>query len=322
VTAFRPYLSTVAVVVVLALAVSLTRSNTFANAIVTAMIVAIAGYGWNLLGGYGGQFSFGHAAFFGTGAYVDAILQARFGVNAYAAFGLAVLAGALVGLVVGYLSFRAGLRGSYFALITLAFAEVLRIIANAAAITGGAAGTLIRLDASLANFQFQSRLPYLWIALIFVALAMALTRAIERSRFGAYLVAVRENEAAARALGVDALAVKLRAILISAALTALAGALYAQYFLFVDASIAFGPWISIEALMGPIVGGLGTVFGPLVGALALHFLGEFARGIAGRIPGVDLALFGALLILVVALARDGLQGVVVGFFRKWRARPA
>jgi branched-chain amino acid transport system permease protein len=318
----RPYLSILATAVLLAIVVSLVRSNTFANAIVTAMIVALAGYGWNLLGGYGGQFSFGHAAFFGAGAYVDAVLQARYGVNAYLAFGLAILSGALIGLVIGYLSFRAGLRGSYFALITLAFAEVMRIIANAAPITGGAAGTLIKLDPSLAHFQFQSRLPYLWIALAFIALAMALTQWIERGRFGAYLVAVRENEAAAQALGVDAFAIKLQAIVISAALTALAGALYAQYFLFVDASIAFGPWISIEALMGPIIGGLGTVFGPLVGALALHFVGEFARAVAGRIPGVDLALFGGLLILAVGLARDGLLGVTVGFARKSRARPA
>jgi branched-chain amino acid transport system permease protein len=322
VTTIRAYVAIVLVVLVLALAVSVTQSNTLANAIVTAMIVAIAGYGWNLLGGYGGQFSFGHAAFFGAGAYGDAVLQAQFGVNAYLAFGLAAACGALVGLGVGYLSFRAGLRGSYFALITLAFAEVLRIVANAAPITGGAAGTLIRLDASPANFQFHSRLPYLWIALGFVGAAMALTRAIERSRFGAYLVAVRENEAAARALGVDVFAVKMRAILISATLTALAGALYAQYFLFVDASIAFGPWISIEALMGPIVGGLATVFGPLVGALALHFLGDFARAVAGGIPGVDLALFGSLLILVVALARSGLQGLAVDLYRKWRGAPA
>jgi branched-chain amino acid transport system permease protein len=318
----RPYLLILAAAVLLALVVSLAQSNTLANAMVTAMIIALAGYGWNLLGGYGGQFSFGHAAFFGAGAYVDAVLQARYGVNAYVAFVLAALAGALTGLVIGYLSFRAGLRGSYFALITLAFAEAMRVIANASAITGGAAGTLIKLKPALANFQFVSRLPYLWISVALVAGAMILTRAIERHRFGAYLVAVRENEPAAQALGVDALSVKLKAIVVSAALTGIAGALYAQYFLFVDASIAFGPWISIEALMAPIIGGLGTVFGPLVGALALHFLGEFARGIAGRIPGVDLALFGALLILSVALARDGLQGLAASFLRKWRARPA
>jgi branched-chain amino acid transport system permease protein len=310
----RAWGSIVLVMLALAIAVSLTQSNTFANAVVTAMIVALVGYGWNLLGGYAGQYSFGHAAFFGSGAYVDAVLQARYGVNAYVAFAAGVMAGAAVGLVIGYLSFRAKLRGSYFALITLAFAEVMRILANAAPITGGAAGTLIKLDPSLANFQFQSRLPYLWIALGFVTLAMLMTRFFERRRFGAYLIAVRENEAAAEALGVDALKVKLTAIVISAALAALGGALYAQYFLFVDANIAYGPWISVEALMGPIVGGLGTVFGPLVGALALHFFGEFTRSVAGSIPGVDLALFGMLLILAIGLARDGLMGAL----RNWR----
>jgi branched-chain amino acid transport system permease protein len=318
----RPYLAILLVAIALAGVVSLTHSNTFANSIVTAMIIALAGYGWNLLGGYGGQYSFGHAAFFGAAAYVDAIAQARYGVNAYAAFLLGTVAAALVGLVIGYLSFRAGLRGSYFALITLAFAEVARVIANATDITGGAAGTLIRLDPGPAHFQFVSRLPYLWIAVTLVALAMIVTRAIERRRFGAYLIAVRENEAAARALGVDALSVKLQAIVISAALTGLAGALYAQYFLFVDASIAFGPWISIEALAAPIVGGLGTVFGPLLGALALHAFGEAARAVAGRAPGVDLALYGALLVLVVAVARDGLQGLATHWFVRRGARTA
>ena len=258
----RVYGPIVLAVLALAVLVPLTRSNTIADAYVMVMIIALAGCGWNWLGGYGGQLSFGHAAFFGSGAYVDAVLQARYGVNAYVAFALAVVTGALVGLAIGYLSFRARLRGSYFALITLAFAEVMRILANAAPITGGAAGTLIRLDPSLANFQFQSRLPYLFIALGLVAVAMLLTRCFERRRFGARLMAVRENEAAAEALGVDVLRVKLQAIFFSAALTAIAGALYAQYFLFVDADIGFGAWISIEALMGPIIGGLGTVFGP------------------------------------------------------------
>lgn len=314
-----PYVTILAAVMALAVAVPLAQSNTFENAVITALIVALAGYGWNLLGGYCGQYSFGHAAFFGIGAYTDAVLQARFGVNAFVAFALALPAGALAGLVSGFLSFRAGLRGSYFALITLAFAEVLRIIANAAPVTGGAAGTLIRLDPVIANFQFHSRLPWLLIALACVGVAMALTRSIERHRFGAYLVAIRENEAAAAAAGVDALSVKLAAITISATLTALAGALYAQYFLFVDASIAFGPWISIEALIGPVIGGPGTVFGPLVGTLALHFIGEFARTLAAGVPGVDLAVFGALLIVTVALSRDGLIGAARRFGRR---RPA
>ena len=288
----------------------LTGSNTILNAMVTALLIGLAGQGWNILGGYGGQFSFGHAAFFGTGAYATAILQARYGVNAWAAFAAAVALGSLVGFAIGFLSFRSGLRGSYFALVTLAFAEVFRIIANAAAITGGAAGTLIRLDVRPENFQFASRAVFYWIVLALVVGALILTRIIERNRFGAWLVAIRENEDAARALGVNTLAVKLQAIGLSAAITAAAGAFYAQFFLFVDSTIAYGTWISVEALLVPIIGGLGTVFGPLVGALALHGLAEVTRLVAGRIPGIDLALYGTLLVLVIAFAPQGIQGLV------------
>ena len=300
----------VAVVAVLALTPFATSGNTVLNAMVTALIIALAGQGWNILGGYGGQFSFGHAAFFGTGAYAAALLQVRFGVNAWAAFAAAIAIGAAAGAAIGFLSFRSGLRGSYFALVTLAFAEVFRIVANASPFTGGAAGTLIKLDVSWTNFQFQSRAVYVWIALALVGLVLAGTRAMERSRFGAYLVAIRENEDAARALGVDTLRVKLQAITLSAAITAMSGALYVQYYLFVDATIAYGPWISVEALLVPIIGGLGTVFGPLVGAVALHALGEGTKAVAGRIPGIDLALFGALLIVAVAFAPNGLHGLV------------
>jgi branched-chain amino acid transport system permease protein len=321
VNAARAYGAIAVAAVLLALLPMAVHSNTIINSLVTAMIIALAAQGWNLLAGYGGQFSFGHAAFFGAGAYGNAILQTRYGINAYAAMLAATAIGAVVGAVIGYLSFRSGLRGSYFALITLAFAEVFRIIANATPLTGGAAGTLIKLKLSAANFQFASRAIYFWIILALVVAAMLLMRRIERSRFGAYLVAVRENENSASALGVDTLTVKLKAITLSAGLTALAGAFYVQYFLFVDSSIAFGTWISIEALLAPIVGGLGTVFGPLLGALALYFLGEFAKAIAGRIPGIDLVLFGILLVLTIAFARHGLQGLLTGLSQAWR-RPA
>jgi branched-chain amino acid transport system permease protein len=319
-TVARAYGAVAMLALLLALLPVLVHSNTVINALVTAMIIALAAQGWNLLAGYGGQFSFGHAAFFGAGAYGDAILQTRYGINAYAALLVATAIGAMVGAVIGTLSFRSGLRGSYFALITLAFAEVFRIIANATPWTGGAAGTLIKLQLSAANFQFASRAVYFWIILALVIAAMLLMRGIERSRFGAYLVAVRENENSASALGVDTFTVKLKAITLSAGLTALAGAFYVQYFLFIDSSIAFGTWISIEALLAPIIGGIGTVFGPLLGALALYFLGEFAKAIAGRTPGIDLALFGILLVLIIAFARDGLQGLLTRLSLAWRIR--
>ncbi len=248
-----------AVVAALAAVPALTSANIVLNFMVGALIVALAAQGWNLLGGFGGQLSFGHAAFYGTGAYVTALLQQRYGVNAWAGAALGVAAGALVGAVIGFLSFRAGLRGSYFALVTLAFAEVLRILANAAPLTGGAAGLLVRLDVRAANFQFASRITFFYVALGCVAAALLLTWSIGRSRFGAQLAAVRENEEAARALGIDAFATKLRAITLSAAITAAAGVLYVQYYLYIDSNLAYGAGVSVAALLAPVVGGVGTV---------------------------------------------------------------
>lgn len=297
-----------------AVAPLLVASNVVLNFLVFTLIIALAAQGWNLLGGYGGQYSFGHAAFFGTGAYVTAILQVRYGANAWPAFAAGIGLAALVGLVIGSMAFRSGLKGSYFALVTLAFAEVFRVLANAAEVTGGAAGILIRLQADPMNFQFAERGTFLWVAGALVTLGLLATLALERSRLGAQLVAVRENEAAAQALGVDVLAVKLRAITLSAAMTGAAGGLYAQYFLYLDAQIAFGTWISVEALLAPIVGGAGTVFGPVLGAVILHGISEATKSIAGSIPGIDLVVFGIVLILVVRYPpRD-----IPGLLRRWR----
>ena len=316
------YAPILAIAALLALTPLATSANTVLNAMVLALLIALAGQGWNILGGYGGQFSFGHAAFFGTGAYGTAILQARYGVNAYVAFATAAGIGAAVGAVIGFLSFRSGLRGSYFALVTLAFAEVFRIVANASPFTGGAAGTLLQLNVRPGNFQFASRATFFWIALGLVTLVLLVTRALERSRFGTYLVAIRENENAAKALGIDTLKVKLQAITLSAAITAAAGAFYAQYFLFVDSHIAYGAAISVEALLAPIIGGLGTVYGPLVGALALHGLAEGAKALTGRVPGLDVALYGSLLVLVIAFAPKGVQGLAARLGRGLSLRRA
>jgi branched-chain amino acid transport system permease protein len=288
----------------------ITSSNVVLNFLILVFLIALVGQGWNLLGGYGGQYSFGHAAFFGTGAYVTAILQVRYGVNAWLGFGIGIVAGALVGTAIGALSFRSGLKGSYFALVTLAFAEVLRIVASVAPITGAGVGTLIALDLRSEAFQFQSRAPFYWIVLGLVSISLLLIRAIEDSRFGAYLIAVRENEDAAEALGVNAMAVKLSAMTISAAITAAGGCFYAQYFLFVDAGIAYGPWISIEALLAPIIGGIGSVFGPLLGALVVKTLGELGKLATGDAPGLDLVIYGCVLILVVAVAPRGIAGIL------------
>lgn len=315
-TAARAYAPAIVLLALAALVPFAVSANTVLNFIVFTLIIALAAQGWNLLGGLCGQFSFGHAAFFGTGAYATAILQTRYGVNAWAGFAVAIAASAAIGWLIGYLSFRSGLRGSYFALVTLAFAEVFRILANASSFTGGAAGTLVRLDVRPENFQFASRAAFVWIGLALVGCVLLLTIAISRSRFGAWLAAVRENEDAARALGVDALSVKLQAITLSAGITGAAGALYVQYYLYLDANIAYGAWISVEALIAPIIGGIGTPLGPVIGAVTLHGLGELTKLFAGRIPGIDLVIYGALLVAAIAFAPHG----IVGLFEKLTRR--
>jgi len=302
---------TIAVVLALLAAVPLfVRSNVVLNFLVVTLMIALAGTGWNVLGGYGGQYSFGHAAFFGTGAYVTAILQVRYGINAWIGFATGIAAGAAMGAVIGALVFRAGLRSSYFALVTLAFAEALRIIASVAPVTGAGVGMLIKLDLGAQSFQFQSRGEFYFVILVLLGVAISITWLLERSRFGVWLVAVRENEDAASALGVDATAVKLGAMVLSAAITAAAGCLYAQYFLFIDAGIAYGTWISIEALLTPIIGGVGTVLGPLLGALVVKSLGESAKLVAGDAPGLDLMIYAVVLILVMRFAPRGIVGAL------------
>ena len=294
------------IVVVLAALPFIGLSGSLLNLMIFMMITALAAQGWNILGGYAGLSSFGHAAFFGVGAYSMAVLQSRFGLNAWLALVIGIALGAVMGAFIGFLSFRSGLKGSYFALITLAFAEVARILANSTDFTGGAAGILLKLQTGLPYLQFADRRYFLLTALGFVAIGLVVTRWLEHSRFGAYLIALRENEQAAQALGVDVFRVKMKAIALSAALTAAAGCLYAQNYLFVDANVAFGSWISIEALFAAIVGGAGTVLGPLVGAIVLLGLGELTKGLSGGIPGMDLLVFGVILVLCVAFSPNGL----------------
>jgi branched-chain amino acid transport system permease protein len=186
-----------------------TKSGVMLNFVMMALYATLIAQAWNILGGFGGQFSFGHALFFGTGAYVQAIAQLQGGINAWVALPLAIVGAALVGLFVGALTFRYGLKGSYFALVTLAFAEVFRIVALSVPFTGGGVGLMVPLRESVANMQFASRAGYLWVVLAMVAAGLLVTWWLRNGRFGAYLQAVRDNEDAARAVGVNPFRVKL-----------------------------------------------------------------------------------------------------------------
>lgn len=282
------------------------------NIVIMTLYAALLGQAWNILGGFGGQFSFGHAMFFGTGAYAAAVLQVKFGWNAWAALPAAIALGAAVAALVGALSFRYGLRGSYFALVTLAFAEVFRILANTFEFTGAGVGLMIPLTESAANFQFTSPAGFLYVILGMTLVSCLITWWLKHSRFGAWLQAVRDSEDSAAALGVNVFRVKLFAIMISGALTAAGGVFYVQYFHYIDPHIAYGLGISTEALLAPIVGGIGTLFGPLLGAFALHLFGELTRNFMGDTPGISLMVYGLVLVLMVSFMPRGIMGMISG----------
>jgi branched-chain amino acid transport system permease protein len=210
---------------------------------------------------------------------------------------------------IGALSFRYGLRGSYFALVTLAFAEVFRIVALSVPFTGAGVGLMLPLRTAASNLQFADRGGFVWVLLALLGAALVVTAWLRHSRFGARLQAVRDNEDAARALGIDPYPIKLGAIALSGAFTGAAGALYLQIYQYIDPAIAYGPAVSVEALVGAIVGGLGTLWGPVLGALLLHALAEGTRNLYGALPGLNMVIYGSVLVLIVTFAPRGAFGV-------------
>ncbi len=303
-----------------ALLLQLLTSGSALNFVMMTLYAALLAQAWNILGGYGGQFSFGHALFFGTGAYVQAIAQMQWGLNPWLAMPVALLISCAVGVFVGALSFRYGLKGSYFALVTLAFAEVFRILALSVPFTGAGVGLMVPLREGVSNMQFGSRRGYAMLILALVVLALGITCWLKHSRFGAYLQAVRDNEDAARAIGVNPFRVKLGAIAISGALMGTAGAFYVQVFQYIDPGIAFGAHTSVEALVGAIVGGMGTLWGPILGALALHVLADLTRNLFGQLPGINMVIYGTVLVLMVMFAPRGLAGVGQHVRELWKGK--
>ncbi|MEJ1171834.1 branched-chain amino acid ABC transporter permease [Variovorax sp. CCNWLW235] len=297
-----------------------TKSGVTLNFVMMALYATLIAQAWNILGGFGGQFSFGHALFFGTGAYIQAIAQLQGGINAWVALALAIVGAALVGLFMGALTFRYGLKGSYFALVTLAFAEVFRILALSVDFTGGGVGLMVPLRESVANLQFSSRAGYLWVVLAMVVAALLVTWWLRNGRFGAYLQAVRDNEDAARAVGVDPFRVKLGAIGVSAAFMGAAGAFYVQVFQYIDAGIAYGPAVSIEALVAAIVGGMGTMWGPVLGAVVLHVLSDLTRNLFGELPGINMVIYGTVLMLIVIFVPRGIAGIGLSVRQLWNSK--
>lgn len=283
---------------------------------VNAVLISVLAISWNITGGLAGQMSFGHAALYGTGAYASAMLQVKLGVNAYLAAIAGVAAGAVMGGLIGSLAFRYRLRGSYFALVTLAMAEVLRVLVSSFEATGAGQGLTLPFRPGLANFQFRDRYgAYLFVLALCIA-ALVLSAIIKGARLGSNMIAVRENEEAAGAIGVDAIRVKVAAMMLSGAVAGAAGVAYLQTQLFIDAPIVFGSLISVEALLGPIIGGAGTLLGPVVGTLLLHLVGEGAKTMVGGAPGLNLVVYGVVLLLILRFLPTGMLGLVSRFARR------
>lgn len=274
---------------------------------------------WNLIGGYAGGLSLGHAAFFGIGAYTSSLLYLDLHVSPWlGALGGGVLA-MLSALVIGLITIR--LRGPFFALATLAFAAILGIVAtNWRSLTHGSEGLTIPYNVSTANAIFSSKIEYYYVALALLAVYLIVTWRISISRFGYYLIALRENEDAARAMGINGLRVKLAATLLSAFMTALVGSFYAQYRLFFE-PVIFATTISTQIALYAIIGGLGTVCGPLVGALLLVPLtNELQSMLGAALPGIDEFVYGGVLILAILFMPNGIVSFARGALR--RAKPA
>jgi len=308
-------------VVVVLLALPAVLGSYAISVFILIFFYAFLGQTWNIVGGYAGQLSIGHAAFVGIGAYTAAILARDAGITPWLGMFVGGALAALLGAVIGYLGFRFGLRGFYFALLTVAFAEIARIVTLNTETTGGALGLYITFTGNPRDFQFPNNRPHYYIALALMLLATGVAAWIERRRFGIYLAAIREDEEASEALGVNTFKYKMMAIVVSAFLTGMGGTFYAFYYLSLQPNTVFGIPLSVEIVIRPIVGGAGTLLGPILGSFLLTPLAELSRSYfaTGGWTGVHLIAYGMLLIAVVLFAPQG----VYPYLRRllaWRPR--
>jgi len=268
---------------------------------------AYLGQAWNIVGGYAGQLSAGHAAFLGIGAYAAALLSVEWGLTPWIGMFVGGALAAVLGTVIGYLGFRFGLRGFYFVLLTVAFAEICRIVALNTSAVGGALGYYITFTGNPRQFQFQRNWVYYYVALGLMLAATGIVALIERRRFGAYLIAIRQDESACEALGVDTFRYKMLAMIVSSFLTGVGGTFYAFYLFSLQPNAVFGIPLSVEIIIRAIVGGAGTVLGPVLGSFILSPLAELSRAYftAAGFAGAHLVVYGVLLVAVVLFLPQG-----------------
>lgn len=286
----------------------------------TYLFAALAA-AWNVIGGFGGQFSLGHGVFFAIGAYAVARLYLDLGLTPWLAIFPAAALATVVALLVSWPTFR--LRGPFFAIATMAINEACFALANYSdRITGGPRGILIPFRAAFANMIFIERWKYALLMFAFMSIVVLITVALRRGRLGHYLLAVRADEDAARAAGIDVLKVKLQGMALSAFLTGIGGGLFAMYVRVLDPPSLFSlPDIGVKFALISLIGGIGTIIGPVIGALLIVPLENFLRGaLGGDIPGGHLIILGAVLVAASLFLKRGMVGAVLVITRRMRQR--
>jgi len=309
----RRRLALIAALGVVVLALPLVGSSYLVSVATLALYLAYVGQAWNLMMGFAGQLSLGHSLYVGLGAYAAAGLFSHFGIGPWAGVWLAVVLCGAVGAFIGWLAFRLRVSGVQLSLLTVAFAELARIGFDHIDWLGGPGGLFLRVEdrghIDLGAFRGPPAMYY-YAMLALAAAALGLCAFLLRRRPGYYWRAIREDEVAAQALGIDTLRWKLLAVVLSSAMTAVAGVFFAFYnnSLFPEQIFSFGR--SIEIVLGPVIGGLGTLFGPIVGAVTLVLLGDGATEILTRagveVPGMRQAVHGVLLLVVTIYLPNGL----------------
>src|ERR1700723_521377 len=290
------------------------------DVVVLSFLFAGLSLAWNIAGGCAGLISFGHAAFFGIGAYTSTILFQSYNVTPWLGVFVGAAAAAIAGAVLSLICAR--LKGPFFILSSLAFAEVVRIIAlNWPSVTGGAEGLSIPPVPDLANMVLGSKTAYEVLTLVYLLAAYVITRWLEASRFGFYLFAIRDNDDAAAAAGINPLMVRSSAMALSAALTGAGGTLFAQYFLYLDPAYMISPELSFQFALLPAVGGLGTAIGPILGSFLITPLSELLRANLGNAAaGLHLVIYSVGLIVVMLYFPTGIAGALEKFKLR-RRRP-
>ena len=287
------------------------------HVMILVFMFGMLGVAWNIMGGYAGMFSFGQAAFFGIGAYTSSFLLVTFHVNPWIGLMAGGVVAALMAAAIGYPC--SNLRGHYFAIATIAFGEIVRIHFNNWKLVNAAEGiTIPMMDESLANFMFHSsKLPYYYIMLAFLLLALVICYFVANSKMGYYFRAIKESHDVAEVLGVNVVRYRLIAIMVSAFLSAMAGTFYAQYILYIDPESVMLLAISVQIVLISMLGGAGTIMGPVIGAAILLPISELTRIWLGhRGTGVDMLIYGFLITLISVYQPQGIWGLFANIGKK------